>query len=192
MTDRRVIRTRQALRQAFRQLAQHYRFREITVQQLTDEANINRKTFYLHFESIDDLAESFTAEIAEQILALLLQEPVDHDPLDNSGIWSDRLGAFFEEAPTFYTFILTSDDYSFLSRRVKDRVAAGLIARFQADYQLREMDAKIAVNFLIDSTLTLFRLYITGQLDLSLDAFKQRLRVLNLRGWRGFLATVHQ
>ncbi|WP_341779148.1 TetR/AcrR family transcriptional regulator [Levilactobacillus sp. HBUAS70063] len=190
MTDRRVIRTRQALRQAFRKLAQQYRFREITVQQLTDEANINRKTFYLHFESIDDLADSFTAEIADQLLGLLLEAPTDHDPLDNSGVWSDRLGAFFEEAPTFYTFVLTSDDYSFLSRRVKYRVAAGLIDRFQADYHLSEMDAKIGVNFLIDSTLTLFRLYITGQLDLSLAEFQARLRVLNLRGWRGFLATV--
>jgi len=54
MTDRRVVRTNQALRKAFRKLAQQYRFREITVQQLTAEANINRKTFYLHFESIDD------------------------------------------------------------------------------------------------------------------------------------------
>jgi len=187
MTDRRVMRTNQALREAFRKLAQQYRFREITVQQLTAEANINRKTFYLHFESIDDLADSFTAEIADQLLSLLLQEPADHDPLNNSGVWFERLDNFFEKAPKFYTFILTSDDYSFLSRRVKRRVAAGLTASFQQDYQLSAMDAQIGVNFLIDSTLTLFRLYITGQLDLSLPEFKQRLVTLNMRGLQGFL-----
>lgn len=187
MTDRRVARTNQALREAFRKLAQQYRFREITVQQLTAEANINRKTFYLHFESIDDLADSFTAEIADQLLGLLLQSPMDHDPLNNSGVWFERLDDFFEKAPKFYTFILTSDDYSFLSRRVKRRVAAGLTASFQADYQLSAMDAQIGVNFLIDSTLTLFRLYITGQLAISLPEFKQRLLALNMRGLQGFL-----
>ena len=191
MTDRRVVRTNQALRKAFRKLAQQYRFREITVQQLTAEANINRKTFYLHFESIDDLADSFTAEIADQLLGLLLQAPADHDPLHNSGVWFERLDDFFEKAPKFYTFILTSDDYSFLSRRVKRRVAAGLTASFQQDYQLSAMDAQIGVNFLIDSTLTLFRLYITGQLDISLPAFKQRLLALNMRGLQGFLSLIH-
>lgn len=188
MTDRRVARTKQALREAFRKLAQQYRFREITVQQLTAEANINRKTFYLHFDSIDDLADSFTAEIADQLLALILQEPADHDPLNHAGVWFERLDDFFEKAPKFYTFVLTSDDYSFLSRRVKRRVAAGLTARFQADYQLSATDAQLGVAFLIDSTLTLFRLYITGQLAISLPEFKQRLLALNMQGLQGFLA----
>ncbi|WP_143462313.1 TetR/AcrR family transcriptional regulator [Levilactobacillus enshiensis] len=190
MTDRRVLRTNQALRAAFRKLAQQYRFHEITVQQLTDEANINRKTFYLHFDSINDLADSFTAEIADQLLALLLREPADHDPLNNSGVWFDRLTAFFAEAPTFYTFILTSDDYSFLSRRVKHRVAAGLAVDFQKDYQLNATDAMIGVNFLIDSTLTLFRLYITKQIDLPMADFRERLVTLNLEGLHGFLTSV--
>lgn len=188
MTDRRVARTKQALREAFRKLAQQYRFREITVQQLTAEANINRKTFYLHFDSIDDLADSFTAEIADQLLALILQEPADHDPLNHAGVWFERLDDFFEKAPKFYTFVLTSDDYSFLSRRVKRRVAAGLTASFQADYQLSATDAQLGVAFLIDSTLTLFRLYITGQLAISLPEFKQRLLALNMQGLQGFLA----
>jgi len=190
MTDRRVIRTNEALRAAFRKLAQQYRFHEITVQQLTDEANINRKTFYLHFDSIDDLADSFTAEIADQLLSLLLREPANHDPLNHSGVWFDRLTAFFEQAPKFYTFVLTSDDYSFLSRRVKKRVVAGLAANFQTDYRLSEIDAQLGVNFLISSTLTLFRLYITGELAMSKEDFRQRIMALNLNGLQGFLETV--
>ena len=102
-------------------------------------------------------------------------------------MWFERLDDFFEKAPKFYTFILTLDDYSFLSRRVKRRVAAGLTASFQRDYQLSAVDAQMGGNFLIDSTLTLFRLYITGQLDLSLPDFKQRLVTLNMRGLQGFL-----
>jgi len=104
------------------------------------------------------------------------------------GVWFDRLSAYFDEAPTFYTFILTSDDYSFLSRRVKHRVAAGLAADFQQDYQLSATDAKLGVNFLIDSTLTLFRLYITKQLGISKAEFRQRMVTLNLKGMQGFLA----
>ena len=71
-TDLRVQRTQTALKEAFRTLALKYpRYRDITVKELTSVANINRKTFYLHFDSIDDLAETFVQEGAAQILALI-------------------------------------------------------------------------------------------------------------------------
>lgn len=187
MTDRRVQRTNEALRQAYRKLSRQYHYHELTVKQLTDEANINRKTFYLHYDSIDDLAYSFTDEIADQLLHLLLPTPTSGLPLDNPGLWFDRLDAFFAEAPDFYTFILTSDDYSFASRRVKHRVADGMAQSFQLKYGLNATDAKMCVSFLIDGTLTLFRLHITGQLNMSKAAFKERLMTLNLTGLKGFI-----
>lgn len=71
-TDLRVQRTQAALKAAFRTLALKYpRYRDITVKELTSVANVNRKTFYLHFDTIDDLAETFVEEGANNILALI-------------------------------------------------------------------------------------------------------------------------
>ncbi len=47
--DRRIQRTRQALQQAFKEAAQEKGFAATTVQDITDRANVNRGTFYLHF-----------------------------------------------------------------------------------------------------------------------------------------------
>ncbi|CAM2887829.1 TetR/AcrR family transcriptional regulator [Levilactobacillus brevis] len=187
MTDRRVQRTKTALRQAYRKIARQYPYHDITVKQLTDEANINRKTFYLHYDSIDDLAYSFADEIADKLLKLLFPTPGTTYSTVEPGFWYDRLSAFFEEAPDFYTFILTSDDYSFVSRRAKRQVAIGLTQNFQLGYGLSKADAKICANFLIDGTLTLFRLRITGQIEMSSAELKQKIVALNLTGLRGFL-----
>lgn len=48
--DRRVIRTRTLLREALLELMMKQDFQQITVQDITNHAMINRATFYAHFE----------------------------------------------------------------------------------------------------------------------------------------------
>lgn len=47
--DKRVIRTRKLLSDAFLELMRTKEFQQITVQDITDRADINRATFYAHF-----------------------------------------------------------------------------------------------------------------------------------------------
>ncbi len=53
--DRRVQRTRQLLREAFRGLLHDKPYDAITIQDITERANVGRTTFYLHYDSKDDL-----------------------------------------------------------------------------------------------------------------------------------------
>ena len=55
--DRRVVRTRKAIQTAFRNLVVRQGAEKITVSALAREADIDRKTFYLHYASLDELAE---------------------------------------------------------------------------------------------------------------------------------------
>lgn len=55
--DRRVLKSRQAIRQAFVALMKEKDFDHITVQDITDRANVSRKTFYLHFLDKYDLLD---------------------------------------------------------------------------------------------------------------------------------------
>lgn len=55
--DRRVVRTRAAIDRAFRELLATMPYSKITVSAIARGAGINRKTFYLHYASVDDLLE---------------------------------------------------------------------------------------------------------------------------------------
>lgn len=63
--DRRVQRTRQLLRDALMALIAEKGYQALTVQDVTDRANVARTTFYLHYKDIDDLLFSSMAEIYE-------------------------------------------------------------------------------------------------------------------------------
>lgn len=54
-TDRRSLRTRQMLMQALIDLMRTKRYDSITVQELTEQADVGRSTFYAHFTDKDDL-----------------------------------------------------------------------------------------------------------------------------------------
>ncbi|QFF97791.1 TetR/AcrR family transcriptional regulator [Psychrobacillus glaciei] len=55
--DRRIARTRQMIRDAFTQLIEEKGFEAITISDLTEKADINRGTFYLHYKDKYDLFE---------------------------------------------------------------------------------------------------------------------------------------
>jgi AcrR family transcriptional regulator len=55
ITDRRTQRTRQLLTEALGELIRTKRYDTITVQEITDRANVGRSTFYAHFTDKDDL-----------------------------------------------------------------------------------------------------------------------------------------
>lgn len=53
--DRRIIKTRLALREAMLGLLAEHGWDDISIQQICDQANVGRSTFYLHYDSKDDL-----------------------------------------------------------------------------------------------------------------------------------------
>jgi AcrR family transcriptional regulator len=67
--DRRIQRTRTLLRDALMRLIIRRGYDEITIQDIADEANVARTTFYLHFNDKDDLLFSTMRDVYEELYA---------------------------------------------------------------------------------------------------------------------------
>lgn len=71
--DRRIIRTKQVIRDALVTLIEEKGFDALTVKDITQRANINRGTFYLHYRDKFDLLEQTVTGLAEECKNILLQ-----------------------------------------------------------------------------------------------------------------------
>ena len=108
--DLRVRKTKEAIRTAFQGMICEMDYDQITVKELTARAQINRKTFYLHYNSLDDLL----AELQEEIAAQFLQREVSYGNMEEI---QDLIRLFFQQA---------ADNNQFFLRFKGD--AAGLLA----------------------------------------------------------------
>lgn len=75
--DRRKRKTRKAIFDACVALTKEMDFQQITVNEIVKTADINRGTFYLHFEDKFDMMNSFENEMIEKIENVLLNNLPD-------------------------------------------------------------------------------------------------------------------
>ena len=66
--DRRVARTREMLHQALLSLILEKGYEAITVEDICEQANVGRSTFYAHFTGKDDLKRSGLAHLRQELL----------------------------------------------------------------------------------------------------------------------------
>ena len=60
-TDPRILRSRRMLMEALFRLLNHKEFEAISIQEIADEATLNRATFYLHYPDKNALLQAMTA-----------------------------------------------------------------------------------------------------------------------------------
>lgn len=77
--DRRQIKTRQAIFGAFSRLLNQKNYMNITVQEIIEEANVGRSTFYAHFETKDELLKTMCKDIFDHVFDEGLQAEANHD-----------------------------------------------------------------------------------------------------------------
>ena len=78
-SDRRVVRTRKAIRKAFMHLIQETDYQKITITAIAREADIDRKTFYLHYDSVEALVDEIIQDEADRIVKACLESLSGND-----------------------------------------------------------------------------------------------------------------
>jgi AcrR family transcriptional regulator len=68
-TDPRILRSRRMLIEALARLLTQKEFNDISIQEIADEATLNRATFYLHYPDKNALLQAMTAERFGELIA---------------------------------------------------------------------------------------------------------------------------
>ena len=66
--DRRIVRSRNAILSAFERLLMEKPLADITVSAIAREANVDRKTFYVHFGTVDGLLDAIAVDVVAMIV----------------------------------------------------------------------------------------------------------------------------
>lgn len=116
--DLRIQRTKNAIRKTFEEMICEMDYEQISIKELTERANINRKTFYLHYDSLDDLLREVQNEMAQDFIERTknMERPRDMDKITREFFLAhEELGKLGER-------ITCSGSYRYISRRITNDI----------------------------------------------------------------------
>ena len=117
--DRRVKRTKKALRDCLFQLLDEKSVEEITVKELTAMADINRSTFYFYYKDIDDMIMQIQDEIYSVFERDVIRSATVFITVDDFVQYLVRFLTFCKEREKICKFVMSNDPKNNLSKRIK-------------------------------------------------------------------------
>lgn len=179
-TDRRIQRTRQSLRAALLELIKEKGYDAISIEEITERANVGRATFYLHYKDKEDLLLEEFSEMVNEEAQALSEIPFSawlqslEDTTDQEKRPAPPLLIVFEhvyENAELYYILLKSEKSSRIVERIR-KISMGAIVKFV------EAKAKTdPIPFLFKVPIEFFAAFISGALLSTVDWWlEERLR----------------
>jgi AcrR family transcriptional regulator len=172
--DRRILKTQEALKQAVIELMAEKQFDEITIQDLSDKANLSRGTIYLHYEDkydlLDKLIESHISE-----LRVRCEMSADLDFIEATLIWTE----YFEEHYSFFSMMLASKGAPYFRNRFLDF----LIEEFNNEVEITQgknegFDKELVVRFIASAQVGLVEWWFVNERPVSHQVLAEQLGAL--------------
>lgn len=116
--DLRIVKTKNAIKSTLKQMICELPYEKITVKELANRAQINRNTFYLHYDIIDDVLVELQSEYSSKYIELIK----DYNYLDNSEELVRSFFEFMEEQDEFFQIITCESKYDHIRLRMQNRV----------------------------------------------------------------------
>lgn|SRR5690606_17811649 len=150
--DRRAVRTRRALRDALIALILEKGYDAITVQDITDYADLNRGTLYLHYRDKQDLLLSSSEEMYDDLVAQLTPVSPENLTVD---VPERNLTLIFQHVAAnadFYRVMLGDHGVPAFVRRLRHVIEHWGLARFEALRALGMPLTSLPVKFVVSYT----------------------------------------
>ena len=146
--DQRYIKKEQQIRYAFKTLLASKYFEDISVSELCRLASIDRKTFYLHYQSLDDLLEATQKQLADDFSTLVK----GLDPIDDLYECTKQFFYFSESQGKFYERLTINSENAYIrNQMIKDVMTRSV------DETAITMDRSFKIGYVVNATLFFYK-----------------------------------
>lgn len=156
--DRRIQKTRATIKKAFIELLNEEGFWSISVNSIATRANINRGTFYLHYEDKFDFFEKYVDELLNELTSKMesLNKETDRE---KCGIKNDDTNIYmlffkhFQINASFYKPILSFNGGEHFYSRFIEIIKMFYLQEYDEFSSDQQIDKGILINFLAHAQL---------------------------------------
>lgn len=184
--DRRIAKTKKAIYRAFAQLLSEKNINDITIKDIADRADINRKTFYNYYDGIYELTDEIENKIIDSFEKVIREHNVS-ELLHNPNKMFDELVKIIDSDLDFYQHLISLESNSNLVSKLfislKSR-AKEVISEYSV---LNDATLDIVLDFVISGMFTVFQRWFNSSKEHSLDDMAKIVATLSYNGINGLL-----
>ena len=164
--DRRQIKTKKAIIGAFFALLQEKNISKITITELSKLANIDRKTFYLHYGSIAELYN----DLGNMIVTLIKKEIIDYSTNNKTPYeLFVNINDIINEKIDLFKDIAKNNDFSDFILRIKDILSEELINLYGKKNTPASERFKLTTEFIASGTIAMYLKWLKGDANITMD-----------------------
>lgn len=188
--DRRVLKTKKAIRIAFARLLAEKDLESITVKELSERADINRKTFYNYYSGVHQVLEEIETDLARTIEEE--QKNLDLSlGLDAPGSVYSFLTDILNRDREFYAALLNIGGNRNLLNKVGELLRKAVVELIESQYEGPHWQIEYMAEYAVNGLLAVLQKWLlTGQ-DISEQEVGAFLGILGLEGFRGWVERVN-
>lgn len=163
--DLRVQKTREAIKNTFKEMVCEMDAPKITVKELTERARIHRKTFYLHYTSIEALFEDMLQEAANNYFAEIDRVPLPMPMKDVNRVFFTHLS----KQDAFTERLICAESYRNFCNKLFTVTLKHNRNRYNPYAHLPEAEQNIVNTFTAESSLDMYRQWVADKKQVPLE-----------------------
>lgn len=186
--DKRIIKTKKAIQTAYFTLLNEKEKKKITISAIARKANIDRKTFYLHYNTPDDIVREYAREKVKSFCDAL-EEQMRKEEVFSIDLFFDVLIDMVLGNLKLVTFLTSLDDSAFFFDEIKAELVNAILRNFPDSLNLSVDDITIYADFYLSGIISSFRLWAEGKVEIPIEELAEKVR---FGAVHGLMAVIEQ
>jgi len=165
--DKRILKTKQRISDAFLKLIKEKPYSKITISEIAKIAEIERKTFYLHYNCIEDVYTDIESQIISELEAEV-NKYINKPNYQIRNIYYN-LNSVINNNIDFFKAVAINDSYSFLLHSFEKGLSKIIYKIASEICHVKSKNMVYYTDFYASGIVKLYADWLKGENDLSLD-----------------------
>jgi len=179
--DRRTRKTKKAVKNALMVLLSKNDITKISIKDIADLADINRKTFYAYYQDVFAVVDEIEKEVIERLTHIIDENDIAEivsDPYQMYG----HIMRLLDEDRVFYELLVNSSSFGTIldkiTKVIKEKISIALMSKTTVD----SLMLNFIVDFLAGGFVLVFKEWFNSTRQISLEDLSKQLSIILSNG----------